>query len=58
MGVTSVKVQRTAKTKRYDITNTKDFQEALEDVKHGRMYEAESVDGMFQKILGHVPDPE
>ena len=56
VGVASVKVQRHAKEKQFDITKTKDFQEALDDVKHGRVYHADSVEDMFQKILGHVPD--
>ena len=55
IGVTSVKTQRPAKAKKYDITKTKDFQAALDDVKHGRVYEAESVDDMFKRILGYVP---
>ena len=46
-GVTMVKKQ-----KEFDITKTKGFQEALDDVKHGRVYHAESVDDMFKQILG------
>ena len=46
-GVTSVKKQKT-----YDITKTKGFQEALDDVKHGRVHHADSVDDMFKQILG------
>jgi hypothetical protein len=46
-GVTSVKKQKT-----YDITKTKAFQEALDDVKHGRVHHADSVDDMFKQILG------
>ena len=52
MGVASVKVQKHAKAKEYDVTKTKGFQEALDDVKHGRVYHAESVDDMFKQILG------
>ena len=48
-GVTMVKKQ---KQKEFDITKTKGFQEALDDVKHGRVYHAESVDDMFRQILG------
>ena len=48
-GVTAVKKQ---KVKEFDITKTKGFQEALDDVKHGRVYHAESVDDMFKQILG------
>lgn len=40
------------KQKEFDITKTKGFQEALDDVKHGRVYHAESVDDMFKQILG------
>ena len=53
MGVASVKVQKpTASTKVNDITKTAAYREALEDVKHGRVYHAESVDDMFKQILG------
>ena len=52
VGVTSVKVQKTAKKKEFDITKTKAFQEALDDVKHGRVHHADSVDDMFKQILG------
>ena len=52
MGVTSVKIQKSAKPKEYDITKTKAFQEALDDVKNGRVYHADSVDDMFKQILG------
>ena len=46
-GVTSVKKQKT-----YDITKTKAFQEALDDVKHGRVTHYDSVDDMFRSVLG------
>ena len=52
IGVTSVKVQRPAKEKVYDITKTKAFQEALDDVKHGRVTHYDSVDDMFRSVLG------
>ena len=52
VGVTSVKVQKPAKKKDFDITKTKAFQEALDDVKHGRVHHADSVDDMFEQILG------
>ena len=48
--VTSVKVQRPAKKKVYDITKTKAFQEALDDVKHGRVTQYDSVDDLFNKL--------
>ena len=47
MGVTSVKIQKPAKAKEYDITKTKAFQEALDDVKHGRVTHYDSVDDML-----------
>ena len=52
VGVTSVKVQRPAKEKVYDITKAKAFQEALDDVKHGRVTHYDSVDDMFKSVLG------
>ena len=52
VGVTSVKTQKPAKTKEYDITKTKAFQEALDDVKHGRVTHYDSVDDMFKSVLG------
>ena len=48
-GVASVKVH---KTKNEDITKTAGYKEAMDDVKHGRVYHAESVDDMFKQILG------
>ena len=57
MGVASVKIQKAAskrehKPKEYDITKTKAFQEALDDVKHGRVTHYDSVDDMFKSVLG------
>ena len=52
MGVTSVKIQKPAKPKVYDITKTAGYREAMDDVKHGRVYHADSVDDMFKQILG------
>ena len=51
LGVTSVKVQKEAKPKEYDITKTAGFREAMDDVENGRVYHAESVDDMFMQIL-------
>ena len=48
-GVTTVKKQ---KQKEFDITKTKGNREAMDDVKHGRVYHADSVDDMFRQILG------
>ena len=52
IGVTSVRTQKPAKTKEYDITKTKAFREALDDVKHGRVTHYDSVDDMFRSVLG------
>ena len=52
VGVTSVKIQKDAKPKNTDVTKTAGFREAMEDVKNGRVYQADSVDDMFKKILG------
>jgi len=51
-GVTSVKIQRSAKPKVYDITKTADFKAAKDDVKHGRVTHYDSVDDMFRSVLG------
>ena len=56
IGVASVKVQKPAKKKEFDITKTADFKAAKDDVRNGRVSHAESVEDMFQKILGYVPD--
>ncbi len=56
LGVTSVKVQKEAKPKEFDITKTAGFREAMDDIENGRVYHAESVDDMFKQILGYVPD--
>jgi len=54
-GVVSVKEKKT-KPKEYDITKTAGFREAMDDIEHGRGYHADSVDDMFQQILGYVPN--
>ena len=51
LGVTSVKIQKPAKAKEYDITKNKSFQEALYDVKNGRVTHYDSVDDMFKSLL-------
>lgn len=48
IGVSSVKVQKKAKAKENDITQTEGYREALDDIKHGRVYHADSVDDMFR----------
>ena len=50
LGVTSVKVQKEAKPKEYDITKTAGFKEAMDDIENGRVYHAESVDDMFKQF--------
>lgn len=52
MGVASVKIQKAAKPKVYDITKTESFREAMDDVKHGRVISYDSVDDMFKDLLG------
>ena len=51
-GVGSVKV---VKQKPQDVTSTKGYQEAMEDVRAGRVHKAENADDMFAQILGYVP---
>ena len=50
MGVTSVRIQKPAKPKEYDITKTKAFQEALDDVKHGRVYHYDSLKDFYKEM--------
>ena len=50
LGVTSVKVQKEAKPKEYDITKTAGFREAMDDVKHGRVTTYDSVDDLFKEL--------
>jgi len=52
VGVASVQLHRPAKKKEYDITKTAGYREAMDDVKHGRVHHADSVDDMFKDILG------
>lgn len=33
-----------------DITQTSGYKEAMEDIKHGRVYHADSVDDMMKQI--------
>ena len=51
-GVGSVKV---VKQKPQNATSTKGYQEAMEDVRAGRVHKAENADDMFAQILGYVP---
>ena len=50
MGVSSVKVQKTS-PKSEDITKTAHYKAAMDDVKNGRVFHANSVDDMFKQIL-------
>ena len=50
MGVASVKVQKTS-PKGEDITKTAHYKAAMDDVKNGRVFHANSVDDMFKQIL-------
>ena len=52
VGVASVKIQKPAKEKKYDITKTAGYREAMDDVKHGRITHYDSVDDMFRSVLG------
>ena len=47
----NVKVQKST-PKVDDITKTVHYKEAMDDVKNGRVYHANSVDDMFNQILG------
>ena len=35
-----------------DITKTEEYKEAMDDVKHGRVDHADSVDDLFNQVLG------
>ena len=50
MGVASVKIQKEANPKEYDVTKTAGFREAMEDVKHGRVSHYDSVDDLFKEL--------
>jgi len=50
-GVVSVKVHKTPKPCVEDITQTAGYKEAMDDVKHGRVYHADSVDDMMKQIF-------
>ena len=41
-----------AADKALDITKTTSYREAMEDIKVGRVYHAESAEDMFKQILG------
>ena len=50
VGVASVKVQKTATKKEYDITKTAGYREAMDDVKNGRVTTYDSVEDLFHKL--------
>lgn len=49
-GVASVKVHREPKAKNEDITQTAGYKEAMDDIKHGRVYTYDSVDQLFEEL--------
>ena len=50
MGVTSVKVQKDAKPKEYDVTKTAGYREAMDDVKHGRVTHYDSLKDFYKEM--------
>ena len=50
MGVTSVKVEKPASKKEMDVTKTEGFREAMDDIKHGRVFHADSAKDMIEQI--------
>ena len=50
VGVASVKVQRPAKKKVYDITQTAGYREAMDDVKHGRVHHNDSLKDFYKEM--------
>ncbi len=50
MGVTSVKILKDAKPKEYDITKTAGYREAMDDVKHGRVYHYDSLKDFYKEM--------
>lgn len=49
-GVTAVKVQKVPKKKEMDITKTAGFREAMDDVKHGRVYHYDSLQDFYKEM--------
>lgn len=47
-GVSSVKVLKS--TEEYDITETAGYKEAMDDVKHGRVTQYDSVNQLFDEL--------
>lgn len=50
-GVTAVRIVRDSDTEP-DITTTAGYQEAMDDVREGRVYSASSAEDLFKQILG------
>lgn len=50
VGVASVKVQKPAAPKEYDITKTASYREALDDVKNGRVTEYDSLQDFYKEM--------
>ena len=50
VGVASVKVQKTAKKKEYDITKTAGYREAMDDVKNGRVTTYDSLQDFYKEM--------
>ena len=50
VGVASVKVQKTATKKEYDITKTAGYREAMDDVKNGRVTHYDSLKDFYKEM--------
>ena len=50
VGVTSVKVQKPAKEKEFDITKTAGYREAMDDVKNGRVTHYDSLKDFYKEM--------
>ncbi len=50
-GVTAVRIVRDSDTEP-DITTTAGYQEAMDDIRDGKVYHASSAEDMFKQILG------
>ena len=50
VGVASVKIQKDTKSKEYDITKTAGYREAMDDVKHGRVYHYDSLKDFYKEM--------
>lgn len=53
-GVEKVKVVKKKKMSK-NIIQTEGYKEAMEDIRQGRVYHADSAEEMFEQILGYVP---